>query len=274
MLSALAIIPVSLLLPSAVDAQSVAASPASSNQLRPQLPEIRIDPAALRADATDYPAPEYPASSLRANHSGRVVVEVTVAPASRISPLARVVSSKVVEAADSDLAAATLDAIKQARYMPYFDDNGKVEQAVSRIVWEFRITDDKPEVIDPYAPPIAAKSPAGIAADDLKIVRRARELLGSESLWFRADNRQCPPNRKAVSLYCALVIATRQVTGTFEHRGTVMEDARDAIDQYAPQHPDYDHLLMGYNNDPKTTFTDIQKVLDLTEAAISKRHSP
>jgi hypothetical protein len=47
--------------------------------------------------------------------------------------------------------------------------------------------------------------------------------------------------------------------------------ARDAIDQYAPQHPDYDHLLMGYNNDPKTTFADIQKVLDLTEAAISKR---
>jgi hypothetical protein len=96
-------------------------------------------------------------------------------------------------------------------------------------------------------------------------------MLGSEAAWNRADNRQCPPNWKVISLYCALEKATQDVTGTFEHRSTVMEDARSAIEEIAPHHPDYGHLLMGYNNDPSTTFANVQKVLRLTEERISKR---
>jgi hypothetical protein len=58
---------------------------------------LQVNEAALRADASVYPVPEYPVASIQANHTGRVVIEVAVAPASRTSPLARVHSTKVVE---------------------------------------------------------------------------------------------------------------------------------------------------------------------------------
>jgi len=37
------------------------------------------------------------------------------------------------------------------------------------------------------------------------------------------------------------------------------------------RHKDYEHRLMGYNNDPATTFSDIQKVFDLLEARVAQR---
>ena len=49
-----------------------------------------------------------------------------------------------------------------------------------------------------------------------------------------------------------------------------MQEARFAIDEIAPTAP-YNHRLMDYNNDPSTTFADIQRVFKLTEARISKR---
>jgi hypothetical protein len=109
-----------------------------------------------------------------------------------------------------------------------------------------------------------------MGAEDLRIVRRAREILNSEHAWNRADNRQCPPAAGTVSLYCALEKATQEIAGTFEHRGTAMEDARAIIEE-TMAHREYDHALMGYNNDPATTFADIQRVFQLTEARIAKR---
>lgn len=49
-----------------------------------------------------------------------------------------------------------------------------------------------------------------------------------------------------------------------------MEDVRLVTEQVAP-HRDYDHRLMGYNNDPSTTFADIQRVLQLAEEHVSAR---
>jgi len=69
---------------------------------------------------------------------------------------------------------------------------------------------------------------------DLTIVKRAREILSSPGKWNR------------------------------------MQEARFLIDDLT-KNKDYDHRLMGYNNDPTTTFADIQKVFDLLEARISKR---
>jgi len=120
----------------------------------------------------------------------------------------------------------------------------------------------------------AAKTAIELAADDLRIVQRARQLLSSQAVWNRADNRQCPPKAKMISLYCALERATLEVAGSFDHRGMVMEDARAAIDDVAPHHHNYDHWLMGYNNDPSTRFEDIQKLLWLTEERIAKRINP
>ena len=233
--------------------------------------QMQVAEADLRAAASVYPAPEYPAASVQANHSGRVVVQVTVAPTGKQNPFVRVQSTKVVEAPDTEMANAVLEALKEVRYMPFFDDKGQVVEATGVVVWEFRITAGKPEVIDPHAVKKPEKTPAQIAADDLRIIQRARQILSSEAVWNRDDNRQCPPNRKTVSLYCALEKATQEVTGGFEHRGTVMEDVRSVIDEMAPPHADYQHRLMGYNNDPATSFADLQKVLQAAEERIAKR---
>src|ERR1700679_4148837 len=47
---------------------------------------------------------------------------------------------------------------------------------------------------------------------------------------------------------------TDEVSGRFEHRGAAMQEARFVIDEIAPHARSYEHRLMGYNNDPTTTF--------------------
>lgn len=105
---------------------------------------------------------------------------------------------------------------------------------------------------------------------DLQIVKRAREILNSESKWNRADNRICPAEAKTVSLYCALQMATVEVGGKAEHRGAALQEARFVIDEIARDR-NYEHRLMNYNNDRTTTFSDIQEVLRITESLITLR---
>ena len=105
---------------------------------------------------------------------------------------------------------------------------------------------------------------------DLQIVKRARELLDSPSKWNRADNRVCPAEAKTISLYCALQMATIEVGGKGEHRGAALQEARFVIDEIAIDRK-YEHRLMNYNNDPTTTFADIQEVLRITESLIMLR---
>jgi hypothetical protein len=105
---------------------------------------------------------------------------------------------------------------------------------------------------------------------DLEIVRRAAEILNSPSRWNRADNRQCPEKARTFSLYCALEIATTEKSGQFEHRGAAMQEARFVIEDIARNPERYQHRLMDYNNDPTTTFTDVQKFFRLLEDRIAK----
>ena len=109
-----------------------------------------------------------------------------------------------------------------------------------------------------------------VTKTDLQIVKRAREILNSSSKWNRADNRVCPAEAKTVSLYCALQMATVEVGGKAEHRGAALQEARFVIDEVAADRK-YEHRLMNYNNDPTTTFDDIQEVLRITESLITLR---
>jgi len=110
-----------------------------------------------------------------------------------------------------------------------------------------------------------------VTTADLKIVHRARQILDDSSKWNRADTRNCPADASTFSLYCALEKATKDVTGAFQHRSAAMQEARFVIDEIAPNRKKYEHRLMDYNNDPSTSFTDIQKVFDLMERHISDR---
>jgi hypothetical protein len=238
--------------------------------LQDKLPRMDVDEQFLRILANVYPTPEYPKSSIEAHHTGRVIFEVVVGPDGNNYTYTRVQSAKVVEAPDSDMANAVLEALRKSRYSLTGPHRGQVSEAVGRVVWEFRITDGKPEVIDPNAPRNNPRPRPVLTADDLRIVQRARQILSSESQWNRADTRQCAGDLKTFSLYCALEKATEQVTGSFDHRGIVMEAARAVIDEIT-HNKDYDHRLMGYNNDPTTTFADIQNVLRLTESRIAQQ---
>jgi hypothetical protein len=106
---------------------------------------------------------------------------------------------------------------------------------------------------------------------DLQIVQRARKILDSPAKWNRKDTRECPAGEKTFSLYCALEEATKQVSGDFKHRGAAMQEARFVIDEIAPNRGKYNHRLMGYNNDPTTTWADVQRFFKLLEARVGKR---
>ena len=106
---------------------------------------------------------------------------------------------------------------------------------------------------------------------DVQIVQRARQMLNSPDKWNRADTRDCPADAKTFSLYCALEKATNEVSGKFEHRGAAMQEARFVIDDIAPNAKKYNHRLKDYNNDPTTTFADIQTFFQLLEQRITVR---
>src|SRR3954451_14135784 len=103
-----------------------------------------------------------------------------------------------------------------------------------------------------FSGPADANPP--VSKEDIRIVRRASEILNSPAKWNRADNRECPATRTTYSLYCALEKATKEISKNFEHRGAAMQQARFVIDEDLAKANRYQHRLMDYNNDPKTTF--------------------
>jgi hypothetical protein len=109
-----------------------------------------------------------------------------------------------------------------------------------------------------------------VTQQDIAIVHRAKQILHSPKEWNRADNRKCPKEAKTFSIYCALEKATVEVTGNFEHRGAAMQETRFVVEELSAGR-DYHHRLMDYNNDPKTSFADVQKVFRLVEKRIRER---
>ena len=120
----------------------------------------------------------------------------------------------------------------------------------------------QPQADDDNARPPVTKT-------DLLIIQRADQILDSEAKWNRADTRVCPDSAKTFSLYCALEKASKEIS-TFQHRSAVMQETRFVIDEIAPNR-NYEHRLMGYNDDKTTSFGDIKKVIRLTEERITAK---
>jgi hypothetical protein len=104
---------------------------------------------------------------------------------------------------------------------------------------------------------------------DRAIVERAAGILSSESAWNRADDRQCRPDAKTFSLYCALERATVQLTGGFHHRRPALEVVRAIVEERAAGRP-YEHRLMDYNNDPTTHLRDVETLFTEALARIER----
>jgi hypothetical protein len=94
---------------------------------------------------------------------------------------------------------------------------------------------------------------------DREIVQRAAAILTSDAVWNRADNRKCDPAATTWSIYCACEKATIEVTGGFHHRRPAMELVRVIVEERS-KGKDYNHRLMGYNNDPSTHLEDVRSI--------------
>jgi hypothetical protein len=99
----------------------------------------------------------------------------------------------------------------------------------------------------------------GPDALDRRIVRVAATILSTTAVWNRADDRKCPKNARTWSIYCAMVKATIQITGGFQHRRPALEVVREIVDERAAAR-NYKHRLMDYNNDPTTRLSDVQSL--------------
>lgn len=99
---------------------------------------------------------------------------------------------------------------------------------------------------------------------DRRIVERAAEILATEAVWDRADDRKCAPDAKMWSLYCALHRATLELTGGFHHRRPCLQIVRQILYERVAEERKkgrkYPHIMMDYNNDPAVRLSDVQSV--------------
>ena len=102
---------------------------------------------------------------------------------------------------------------------------------------------------------------------DRQIIVRAATILSTEAAWNRADNRDCPDGATSWSIYCAMRLATLQVTGGIHHRRPALELVREVVAERAAAR-DYDHALMDYNNDRSTRLDDVQSLFAEAERRI------
>jgi hypothetical protein len=97
------------------------------------------------------------------------------------------------------------------------------------------------------------------SAIDRKIIERANAILSSDAVWNRADNRECPSAATTWSIYCALERATLELSGGFHHRRPALELVRQVIEERTKDR-NYEHRLMGYNNDSSTHLGDVRSL--------------
>jgi hypothetical protein len=105
-----------------------------------------------------------------------------------------------------------------------------------------------------------------VTKEDISILKRADEILSSETIWNRNDTRQCYRLADSWSLYCALKEACIEVLGKYEHRRVALEEVRLVIEETAGfdrTKPNL-HSLRDYNNLTTTKFEDIKRVLKIT----------
>jgi hypothetical protein len=107
------------------------------------------------------------------------------------------------------------------------------------------------------------------AALQLRIIDRARALIGAAKTWNKQETQTCTPRPKTYGLYCALRVAVEEVTGQDDDANPVMRDARAVVDFVASKQ--YPARLVNYNNDPATSYEDLQAVFRILRNRVSRR---
>ena len=119
-------------------------------------------------------------------------------------------------------------------------------------------------------PPAHEQRGQPVSIEDLEILDRTDQLLVDEAHWNRNDNRECPPAATTISLYCALHTACTEVLGRYDHRRVALQEVRFAVERVSDGR-EFEHRLMGFNNLPETSFSDVKKVLASARAEVAAR---
>jgi hypothetical protein len=111
-----------------------------------------------------------------------------------------------------------------------------------------------------------------VTADDVRILTRAAELLKNESMWNRADDRECADDEATGkrSLFCALQKACIDVLGSYDHRRAALQEVRFAVED-ATRGRDFEHRLRDFNNLPSTRLADVRAVLQVALDRVKSR---
>jgi hypothetical protein len=130
----------------------------------------------------------------------------------------------------------------------------------------------------PQAPQLTPTTPDAerrdqpVTQDDVRILQKANELLKDESVWNRADDRDCKDDEATGkrSLFCALQKACIDVLGVYDHRRVALQEVRFAVED-ATKGQEFEHRLRDFNNLPTTTLSDIKEVLRVATERVQAR---
>jgi hypothetical protein len=107
-------------------------------------------------------------------------------------------------------------------------------------------------------------------ADDIRIISRAIALIPSRDVWNKEDTRQCPPGQARISLFCAMMQATTEVSGGVHYRQPAMQAVREVLNEVGGDRVKL-HRIMDYNNHPDTTLEEIHALLRRAEMKLKAR---
>jgi hypothetical protein len=126
-----------------------------------------------------------------------------------------------------------------------------------------QITQTSPQLEQPDQP---------VTADDVAILARAQALLTTDSVWNRADERECKDDEASGkrSLFCALQKACIDVLGSYDHRRVALQEVRFAVED-ATRGRDFAHRLRDFNNLPERRLEDVQRVLAVAKERVNAR---
>jgi hypothetical protein len=109
-----------------------------------------------------------------------------------------------------------------------------------------------------------------VTFEDLRILERADQILVSPAVWNRHDTRECQPQDKVWSLFCAMEKASLDVLGEYRHREVALQEVRFAVED-ATKGIEFEHRMMDYNNLQSTTFRDIKNILAVATRRVRER---
>lgn len=106
-------------------------------------------------------------------------------------------------------------------------------------------------------------------ADDLAIIDRAIALMPNPSVWNKNDTRECPPGQPKISLFCALMQATTEISGGVHYRQPAMQAVREELNRVDKARIKT-HRIMDYNNHPDTTLDEIHALLKRARGRVER----